>query len=77
MKGLDLLYWIEDDVPRAIYGDLTRLRQVFINLINNAVKFTQEGEVVVTLSRREGADGAPLLHAGGARHRHRHSRRPA
>jgi len=63
VKGLDLLYWIEDDVPRAIYGDLTRLRQVFINLINNAVKFTQKGEVVVTLSRREGADGAPLLHA--------------
>jgi PAS domain S-box-containing protein len=57
-KGLDLLYWIEDDVPRAIYGDLTRLRQVFINLINNAVKFTQQGEVVVTLSRRHGADGA-------------------
>jgi PAS domain S-box-containing protein len=61
-KGLDLLYWIEDDVPRAIYGDMTRLRQVFINLINNAVKFTQRGEVVVMLSRRHAGDGAPLLH---------------
>jgi PAS domain S-box-containing protein len=61
-KGLDLLYWIEDDVPRAIYGDMTRLRQVFINLINNAVKFTQRGEVVVMLSRRNAADGAALLH---------------
>jgi len=61
-KGLDLLYWIEDDVPRAIFGDLTRLRQVFINLINNAVKFTQRGEVVVMLSRRNAPDGAALLH---------------
>ncbi len=61
-KGLDLLYWIEDDVPRAIFGDMTRLRQVFINLINNAVKFTQRGEVVVMLSRRHTVDGAPLLH---------------
>jgi PAS domain S-box-containing protein len=61
-KGLDLLYWIEDDVPRAIFGDMTRLRQVFINLINNAVKFTQRGEVVVMLSRRHAGDGAPLLH---------------
>ncbi len=61
-KGLDLLYWIEDDVPRAIFGDMTRLRQVFINLINNAVKFTQRGEVVVMLTRRNAPDGAPLLH---------------
>jgi len=61
-KGLDLLYWIEDEVPRAVYGDVTRLRQIFINLINNAVKFTARGEVVVTLSRRQGVDGEPLLH---------------
>ncbi|MBX3585468.1 MAG: PAS-domain containing protein [Ramlibacter sp.] len=61
-KGLDLLYWIEDGVPRAIYGDMTRLRQVLINLVNNAVKFTKSGEVVVTLSRREAADGSALLH---------------
>jgi PAS domain S-box-containing protein len=80
-KGLDLLYWIEDEVPRAIYGDLTRLRQVFINLINNAVKFTQCGEVVVTLSRRPGAPRCGAGRSGlvariGARHRHRHPGRP-
>ncbi|WP_145889962.1 PAS domain-containing hybrid sensor histidine kinase/response regulator [Caenimonas sedimenti] len=61
-KGLDLLYWIDDEVPRAIVGDAARLRQVFVNLISNAVKFTQQGEVVVTLSRREGPEGQPLLH---------------
>ncbi|RZJ16176.1 MAG: response regulator, partial [Haliea sp.] len=62
-KGLDLLYWIEDEVPRAIYGDLTRLRQVFINLVNNAVKFTPQGEVLVRLALRTAPDGRPLLHA--------------
>ncbi len=49
-KGLDLLYWIEDEVPRVISADVTRLRQVFINLINNAIKFTQHGEVLVSLA---------------------------
>jgi PAS domain S-box-containing protein len=61
-KGLDLLYWIEDEVPRTIYSDVTRLRQVFINLVNNAVKFTPEGEVFVRLSRRVAEDGRLLLH---------------
>ncbi len=62
-KGLDLLYWLEDDVPRMVLGDVTRLRQVFINLINNAIKFTQHGEVLVTLStRRDETSGQLRLH---------------
>jgi PAS domain S-box-containing protein len=48
-KGLDLAYDPDPDVPRGIVGDLTRLRQILINLLNNAVKFTKEGEVVVTV----------------------------
>jgi PAS domain S-box-containing protein len=62
-KGLDLLYWIDDEVPRTVLGDATRLRQIFVNLISNAVKFTSQGEVVVTLTRRLDSDGAALLHA--------------
>ena len=62
-KGLELLSWIEDGVPQAIVGDMTRLRQIFVNLIHNAVKFTPRGEVVVTLGWRHAQDGTPMLKA--------------
>jgi adenylate cyclase len=53
-KGLDLAYFIEPDVPETIVSDQTRLRQVLLNLINNAVKFTEKGEVVLTVAREGG-----------------------
>jgi PAS domain S-box-containing protein len=49
-KGLDIAYDLDPDVPGALIGDVTRLRQVLINLLNNAVKFTDHGEVVVTVT---------------------------
>ena len=47
-KGLELLADIDGDVPEWVLGDVTRLRQVLLNFINNAVKFTEHGQVVVS-----------------------------
>ncbi len=49
-KGLEVACSIDPQAPLAIVGDVTRLRQILINLLNNAIKFTEAGEVVVSLA---------------------------
>ena len=50
-RGIDLAEIIGDNVPRYIYGDPEKLRQVFLNLINNSLKFTEKGSITLKIER--------------------------
>jgi signal transduction histidine kinase/DNA-binding response OmpR family regulator len=50
-KGLELIHFFHEEVPQVIMSDLTRLRQVLLNLVSNAIKFTDQGEILVSVRR--------------------------
>jgi len=59
-KGLELAYQVDEQVPATIAGDVTRLGQVLLNLLNNAVKFTAQGEISLTVKVERGPEAAAL-----------------
>ncbi len=61
-KGLELISDISSEVPDKVIGDPTRLRQVLVNLVGNAIKFTQGGEVLVRVRPESTAGDQLLLH---------------
>jgi PAS domain S-box-containing protein len=61
-KGLELACHVSADVPVALGGDPTRVRQIILNLVNNAIKFTESGEVVVRVAREPSQDAGVALH---------------
>ena len=61
-KGLELACQIHADVPANLIGDIGRLRQVVVNLVGNAIKFTDRGEVVLVVSRQSQADDDVTVH---------------
>jgi signal transduction histidine kinase/DNA-binding response OmpR family regulator len=61
-KGVELIGDIAPNVPGKVAGDPGRLRQVLINLIGNAVKFTEEGEILLTAAKESETEDSILLH---------------
>jgi len=60
-KGIDLIIEIDPNLPEIVNGDPTRTRQILMNLVGNAIKFTNRGEVVVTLNITETNDRGPVV----------------
>ncbi|NUM79319.1 response regulator [bacterium] len=60
-KQLELLYFIEPDVPTFVVGDVTRVRQILANLVSNAVKFTPNGEIFLNVKKIKQSGAAQEL----------------
>ena len=55
-KGVELTWRCDDDVPKFVLGDITRLRQIVFNLVGNAIKFTHRGEAVLSVRKITASD---------------------
>ena len=63
-KGLEFVYFVDERVPTSLRGDPLRLRQICMNLVSNAIKFTERGEILVEMAlSEERADGVVLAMA--------------
>jgi signal transduction histidine kinase/ligand-binding sensor domain-containing protein/DNA-binding response OmpR family regulator len=60
-KGLELIYAVSPEVPEIVVGDPLRIRQVLLNLVGNAIKFTDEGEIVVHVDPETGSEAKETI----------------
>ena len=72
-KGLELLCDIAPEVPELVEGDPGRLRQIILNLVSNAIKFTPQGEVMLKAEVESEEDDMRVTKVHRGRYRHRHS----
>jgi len=61
-KGLELIYEVQPDVPETLVGDPGRIRQIIINLVGNSIKFTERGEIFVSVEKEDEAPDSVRLH---------------
>ena len=61
-KGLELIYEVQPEVPEVLLGDPGRIRQILVNLIGNAIKFTEHGEIFVNVVEQSQGSATPVLH---------------
>lgn len=61
-RNLELACHVAQDVPDALLGDPTRVRQILLNLVSNAIKFTMKGEVVLRVEKESGSNDCAVLH---------------
>ena len=63
-KKIELNYFIDPEIPHTITGDITRVRQILVNLAGNSIKFTEKGEIYISVEKKESTDGNIMLQFG-------------
>jgi PAS domain S-box-containing protein len=61
-KGLELIYEVQPDVAEAVLGDPGRIRQIIVNLVGNSIKFTESGEILLSVTQEEESSELVSLH---------------
>jgi signal transduction histidine kinase/DNA-binding response OmpR family regulator len=61
-RGLELIYEVQPDVPETVVGDPGRIRQIIVNLVGNSIKFTERGEILVSVEKESETPNSVRLH---------------